>query len=180
MLNVNEKDIKGLIAQKVADEIISQDNDLSELISKEVKARLDAIFADRAEKQIQAEIDAAIKDGFEREYCRVNQWGHKEGSSTSISKELSRIVTSYWSEKVNPKSGNPTNDSYSGVTRAQFVMTQICAQDFSESMKQSLLNVTGALKDGLRAQLAEHMDQMLNGLFRVKSLQDQGKVEKPW
>ena len=41
-------------------------------------------------------------------------------------------------------------------------------------------NVTGALKDGLRTQLATHMDNMLSSLFHVKSLQDQGKVKKPW
>lgn len=59
-------------------------------------------------------------------------------------------------------------------------MTQICAKDFSDEMKGHAVNITGALKDGLRTQLAKHMDEMLNDLFRVKSLQDQGKAEKPW
>jgi hypothetical protein len=82
--------------------------------------------------------------------------------------------------RVDAKSGKPTESSYSSVSRAEFLMTQICAQDFSETMKQHALNVTGALKDGLRNQLATQMDGMLSGLFHVKSLQDQGKVEKPW
>ncbi|MDQ4680748.1 hypothetical protein, partial [Stenotrophomonas maltophilia group sp. RNC7] len=72
------------------------------------------------------------------------------------------------------------DSDYNAVTRAEYLMTQICAQDFSEGMKQSVLSVTGALKDGLRAQLAAHMDKMLDELFCIKSLQDQGKVEKPW
>ncbi len=59
-------------------------------------------------------------------------------------------------------------------------MTQVCAADFTEGMKASVQSVTGALKDGLRNQLAKQMDQMLNDLFRIRSLQDQGKVEKPY
>lgn len=51
---------------------------------------------------------------------------------------------------------------------------------FSAAMKQSALNVTGALKDGLRNQIGQQMDVLLNDLFRIKSLQDQGKVEKPY
>jgi len=59
-------------------------------------------------------------------------------------------------------------------------MTQACAEDFSVAMKQHVTNVTGALKDGLRNEIAKQMDGMLSELFRVKSLQDQGKVEKPY
>ena len=59
-------------------------------------------------------------------------------------------------------------------------MTKICAEDFSKQIQQSVANVTGALKDGLRNQLANQMDTMLNDLFKIKSLQDQGKVEKPY
>lgn len=66
------------------------------------------------------------------------------------------------------------------VTRAEYLMTQICAEDFTKSMKDSVLTVTGALKDGLRIQLAKQMDGLLDSLFHIKSLQDQGKVEKPY
>lgn len=180
MLNIDEQDLKDAIVQKAADEILRQDDDLSEMIRQEVKKRLDAIFAERAEAQIQAEIDSAIQAGFEREYHRVTAWGEPDGPSTSIRKELEKLVSGFWNTKVDSKSGKPTDSSYSSVTRAQYMMTQICAEDFSDQMKQSAMNITGALKDGLRNQLAVHMDQMLENLFRVKSLQDQGKVEKPW
>lgn len=180
MLNINEQDLKDAIVQKAADEILRQDDDLSEMIRQEVKKRLDAIFADRAEAQIQAEIDSAIQAGFEREYHRVTAWGEPDGPSTSIRKELEKLVSGFWSTKVDSKSGKPTDSSYSSVTRAEYLMTQICAKDFSDEMKTHALNVTGALKDGLRAQLAKSMDAMLDSLFHVKSLQDQGKVEKPW
>lgn len=59
-------------------------------------------------------------------------------------------------------------------------MTQICAEDFSKQMKDSAVNITGHLKDGLRNQMGKVMDDILSELFKVKSLQDQGKVEKPY
>jgi len=40
--------------------------------------------------------------------------------------------------------------------------------------------VTGGLKDGLRNQLAKQIDGLLDELFRIKSLQDQGQVAKPY
>lgn len=180
MLNINEEDLKLAIVQKAADEILSSDDDLSSLIAKEVKSRLDAIFKERAEAQIAAAIDAAILGGFEREYQRTNQWGEPSGPKTSIKAELGKIVEGFWNARVDAKSGKPTDSSYRSVSRAEFLMTQICAEDFSKTMKEHAINVTGALKDGLRKQLAVHMDTMLSELFHVKSLQDQGKVEKPW
>ena len=179
MLNINEEDLKAAIVEKAAEEILNQD-DLSGMIRKEVNSRLDKIFVDRADAQIQAAIDTAVNGAFEREYQRVTGWGEPDGQKTTIRKELEKTVSGYWASKVDAKTGRPTDNSYNSVTRAEYLMTQICAEDFSATMKQSVQNVTGALKDGLRNQLAAQMDTMLNELFRIKSLQDQGKVEKPY
>lgn len=180
MLNFNEEDLKSAIVNKAADELLESDPDLSALVSKEVKARLDKIFTERAEAQISSAIDAAVANSFEREYQRVTQWGEPTGPKTTIRAELEKTVSAYWSAKVEPKTGRPATSDYNTVTRAEYLMTQVCAEDFSAGLRSSVLNVTGALKDGLRNQLAKHMDEMLNELFRIKSLQDQGKVEKPY
>lgn len=180
MLNINEEDLKVAIVQKAADEILKYDDDLTEMIRKEVKSRLDKIFIDRAESQIQSMITDAVNESFNHEYQRVTSWGEPDGPKTTIRKELEKTVSGYWTAKVDAKTGKPSTSDYSSVTRAEYVMTQICAEDFGKAMQQNVANVTGALKDGLRNQLAAQMDQMLEGLFRVKSLQDQGKVEKPY
>lgn len=180
MLNINEEDLKAAIVAKATDEILSHDDDLAALISKGVRERLDNIFATRAEAQIQAAIDAAVANSFEREYRRVTRFGEPDGPTTSIRKELEKTVDAYWSKSVDPRTGKPTDSSYGSVTRAEYLMTQVCAEDFTAGLKNSVLSVTGALKDGLRVQLAKQMDSMLSELFRVKSLGDQGKVEKPW
>lgn len=180
MLNINEEDLKDAIVTKAADELLRHDDDLSGLIHREVKSRLDKIFSERAEAQIQKAIDDAVSNSFEREYCRVTAWGEPDGQPTTIRKELEKTVSAYWSTNVEPRTGKPSTNSYNTVTRAEYLMTQVCAADFSESLKESAVNVTGALKDGMRNELAKLMDGMLNDLFRVKSLQDQGKVEKPY
>lgn len=180
MLNIDEEDLKAAIVAKAADAILRHDDDLSHLIGKEVQKRVNAIFVDRAEAQIQAAIDAAVANSFDAQYQRVTSWGQPDGEVTTIRKQLEKTVASYWSAKVDTKTGKPSSSDYSSVTRAEYLMTQICAEDFSAAMKQSALNVTGALKDGLRNQICQQMDLLLNGLFHIKSLQDQGKVEKPY
>lgn len=180
MLNINEEHLTAAIVAKATDEILSEDRDLSGLIAKEVKSRLDKIFIERAEAQIAAAIDDAVNGAFEREYQRVSSWGEAVGPKTSIRKELEKSVDAYWSTPVNAKSGKAETGYGDKVSRAEYLMTTICAKDFSDSMKAHALNVTGALKDGLRKQLAIQMDALLDGLFHVKSLQDQGKVEKPY
>ena len=180
MLNINEEDLKAAIVERAADEILKQDDDLTAMISMEVKSRLDKIFIDRAEAQIKAAIDHAVQTAFDREYQRVTSWGEAEGPKTSIRAQIDKVINGYWSEQVNAKTGKP-NDGYGDkVTRAEYLVTQMCARDFSEQMRQDALNITGALKDGLRNQMAAVLDETLNGLFRVKSLQDQGKVQKPY
>jgi hypothetical protein len=143
MLNINEEELKVAIVERAADDIVNQNSDLSDLVAKEVRRRLDNIFADRAQAQIEAAINDAITTGFSREYQRVDSFGTPVGEKTSIRAQLDKIVSGYWDT-------------------------------------QSALNITGALKDGLRTQMAAHMDRLLSELFHVKSLQDQGKVEKPY
>jgi hypothetical protein len=180
MLNFNEEELKEAITQKAAEAILNDSDSLEGMIAKEVKSRLDKIFIDRAQAQIESAIDQAVQTAFDREYQRVTTWGEAEGPKTSIRAQIDKVINGYWSEQVNAKTGKP-NDGYGDkVTRAEFLMTQMCAKDFSKQMRDDALAVTGALKDGLRNQLAKVMDDMLNGLFHVKSLQDQGKVEKPY
>ncbi|WP_039967900.1 hypothetical protein [Pseudomonas chlororaphis] len=180
MLNINEAELKKSIVANVAEQLLREDEDLSDLVAKEVKKRIDKIFDERVTSQIQKAIDETINGSFEREYRRVNQWGDQEGPSTTLRKELEKTVTAYWNCKVNPSDGKPSSSTYSTVTRAEWLMTKICAEDFTKQMQTSVNAVTGALKDGLRNQLAQQMDAMLNGLFHIKSLQDQGKVAKPY
>lgn len=180
MLNINEEDLKNAIVEKAADELLKHNDDLSAMVNKEVQRRIEKIFVDRAEAQISAAVDAAVQKGFDVEYQRINNWGQPEGEKTTIRAQLDKLIGGYWTTKVDARNGKPTTDSYQSTTRAEYLMTQICAENFSDEMKKNALNVAGHLKDGLRGQMAVVMDNILNDLFKVKSLQDQGKVTKPY
>ncbi|MBT9493897.1 MAG: hypothetical protein IV107_16480 [Paucibacter sp.] len=179
MLNINEEDLKKDIVRRASDALLDSDGDLSSMVRATVEARINKIFAERAEAQITEAIDAALEAGFEREFRAVNSFGQPVGEPTTLAAQLEKRVQAYWTTKVD-RNGAPSSSDYGTTTRADFLMTKICAEDFSAQLKQSALNITGALKDGLRAKLAEQMDSMLNDLFRVKSLQDQGRVAKPY
>lgn len=179
MLNINEEDLKKAIVAKATDELLSQDDDLSSMVSTEVQRRIQNIFAERVDAQIAAAVDAAVQKGFDTEYQRVNNWGQPEGEKTTIRTQLDKMISGYWTTKVDIRTGKPS-DSYGTTTRAEYLMTQICAENFSEEMKKQATNIAGRLKDGLRNQMGAVMDEMLNNLFHVKSLQDQGKVDKPY
>jgi hypothetical protein len=179
MLKLNEEELKKAIVEQAVEQLVQSEDSLDGMIRKEVLARVNKAFDERANVQIQAVIDEVIATGFEREYQKVTSWGDKDGQPTTIKKELEKIVNGYWSTKVDQRTGK-ASDSYGSVTRAEYTMTQLCGQALTEEMSKNMASVTGALKDGLRKKLAEHMDQMLGGFFNVKSLQDQGKEPKPW
>ena len=177
-MNFDEDTLRELAAQKIAADF-ADDGYIRDLVETAVATKVDRIFAETADAQIAETLGRVISDGFEREYQKANSFG-QPGEKTSIRKELERVVGSYWSDKVDAKTGKKTDSGYNAVTRAEYLMTTICAKDFSDQMRNAALSVTGALKDGLRGQMAKQMDDLLDSLFRVKSLQDQGKVEKPY
>lgn len=175
---IDQDRIEKAVVQQVVD-YFAEEGKIYETIRKGIADRIDKIFAEQAAEMVRKITDDAVMNGFERQYQKVDKWGNKIGSPTSVKKELERLVGNYWSDRVDQK-GEPTDSSYNTMSRAEYLMTKICAADFSATMQSHALSVAGALKDGLRNQLAKHMDNMLADLFRVKSLQDQGKVEKPW
>lgn len=178
-LKIDNIAVMELAAQKIADAVIHED-DVQNAAMREIKNRIDRLFSERADNAVSEAIDAAVNAALDRQYTRINAWGETEGVPTTIRAELEKLADAYWTQNVDAKSGKPTSSTYNQVTRAQFVMGQICAEDFTEQMKKAAVSVTAAMKDGFRSQLAKQVDDLLDTLFRVRSLQDQNKAEKPW
>lgn len=168
-MEINKERIEDAIVEKVASDFINEEN-LSEQINSEVKRRIDFHFKTHADAQIKGAIDDAIRNSFEREYCKVNSWGQREDNPTTISKELERLIGNYWNAKVD-RNGKETTYS-EGTTRAEWLMMQLVAADFKDAMKQHVVNITGGLKDGLRDQLHKTVNELLSGTFHVKSIDD--------
>lgn len=171
-MELNQERIEAAIISEVSDRIIGED-ELFDRVRKAVDKRISKLFTDQADAQIRDAIDVAIKDGFEREYHRTNSWGEREGEPTTIRKELENVIGSYWNEKVDQNGKKSTYHSDRNLTRAEWIMTKLVADDFKGHMKQHVANLGGVLKDQLRASLHGTVNELLTQVFRVNSVGDQ-------
>lgn len=171
-MELNQERIEAAIVSEVADRIIGED-ELFSRVRTAIEKRIDQLFKDHADAQIRTAIDAAILNGFDREYTRVTSWGEREGEPTTIRKELEKVIGNYWNEKVDSKGQKSTYASERDLTRAEWLMAKMVADDFNGHMKQHVVNVGGALKDQLRVSLHGTVNELLSGVFRVNSLGDQ-------
>lgn len=170
-MELNQERIEAAIIAEVADRIIGED-ELFDRVRKAVDDRISNLFKDHADAQIRSAIDAAITDGFEREYVKINSWGEREGEPTTIRKELEKVIGNYWNQKVNRHGQASSYHSDNDVTRAEWLMSKMVADDFNGQMKQHVVNLGGALKDQLRESLHGTVNELLTKVFHVNSAGD--------
>lgn len=166
-MELNQARIEDAIVREVTDKIIGED-ELYIRVNSAVEQRIDAHFKNSADAQIRLAIEAAIAHGFEHEYQKVNSFGQREGEPTTIRAELERMIGGYWNTRVN-RNGEPATGYGADLTRAEWMMTQLVAADFKGNMKQHVVNLGGALKDKLRAELHETVNKLLTEVFHVNS-----------
>lgn len=170
-MQINQERIEKAIVDEAVHRIVSGD-EFANRVQRAVDARINALFKEKADAQIDAAINDAIRNGFDREYTRVTSWGEKNGAPTTIRKELEKAIGDYWNVRVG-SDGKPANNSYgTNITRAEWVMSKIVADDFNAQMKQHVVNIAGGLKDNLRRSLHETVNELLSGVFKVKSVDD--------
>ena len=170
-MEINQEKIEAAIVEQVVHKLIGQD-ELYERVRRGIEDRINKVFAERVDGLLADVVANIVKEGFEREYRKADSFGRPTGEPTSIAKELEQLVSGYWTERVD-RNGKKTDSSYSSTSRAEWMMMQICADDFSKEMKQHTVNVAGALKDHFRSVLQEHIAVMLSDVFRVNSQGDQ-------
>jgi hypothetical protein len=180
-MELNNAEIKGLVVDKAVEKLENESVEILNNIEARLQVKAEALVMNHFEHNVKGILDNIIndliKDGLDKEYTKRDFWGESKGEATTIKKELEGIISNFWETKVT-NSGAATTNRHNAVTRAEYIMMKVCADDFVKNMEQTTADVVGNLKDGLRDQLYKHMDQSLDGLFRIKSLQDQGKVEK--
>ena len=171
-MELNQMRIEDAIVAEVADRMIG-DDELRGRVKTAVNSRIDRLFSESADAQIRAAVETSIANGFEHEYCRVNSFGQREGQTTTIRAELEKLIAGYWNERVD-RDGKPSSSSYDAkITRAEWLMTKMVAADFHGEMKQHVVNIGGALKDKLRLELHRTVNDLLAGVFHVRSADDQ-------
>lgn len=170
-LELDMKVVERGVIDEIADRIMDEDK-LSEAVRKDIDSRISELFAERVEAQIVAAIDHAVDEGFDREYQAVDSFGSRVGDKTTIRKRLTNLTDEYWAARVDTH-GKPKKDSYgTSLTRAEYTMMKACGEDFGKQLRQEAVNVTAALKDGLRKEFRQWIDTTLGDLFKVQSQMD--------
>jgi hypothetical protein len=169
-MNIDMKSVEQAVAIEMA-RLAQEELDVTEMLRKAVDKRINEVFTECAERQIADAVNSAIREGFDHEYCRVNTFGQKASHPTTIRKELDRMIAEYWNAKVD-KNGKPSDGYGEKMTRAEWTMAQMVASDFKGEMQQHVANVAGGLKDGLRKTLHSTVNELLSGVFRVRSADD--------
>ncbi len=169
-MQIDQEKIEAAIVREAVDGIISND-DLYGRVKLGIDRRIDRFFADGVEATLSASIQSVVNDGFERQYVKRDAFGKAIGEPTTVAKELEALVGSYWSDRVD-RSGKKTESNYGSTSRAEWMMMQICADDFSKELKQHTVNVAGALKDHFRDVLHQHIASMLSDVFNVQTAGD--------
>jgi hypothetical protein len=172
-MELDQTRIEDAIVREVADKIIGED-ELYSRVKKSVEDRIDRLFKTTADAQIRSAIEAAITQGFEREYQRVDSFGHCQGERTTIRAELEKMIGGYWNTKVDSQ-GKPATGYGADRTRAEWLMTQLVAKDFHGDMKQHVVNLGGVLKDKLRLELHETVNRLLTEVFHVRTPNDEAE-----
>lgn len=170
-MEINQQHIEDAIIAQVADKLIS-DEQLWDRAKRAFDARVEKLWTEVAEARIRNEVELAVTNGLEREYCKIDSFGQQKGEKTTIRAELEKQIGGYWNTRVD-RNGKPTDSTYNTMTRAEWQMTQLVADDFAGSMKQHVINLGGSLKDALRKELHETTNRLLHDVFHVKSVDDQ-------
>lgn len=170
-MQIDQAKIEQAIIDQAVDKMIG-DDDLYGRVKKGIDARIDKLFANEVQSLITQTIEKLTKEGFDRLYCKTDSFGRPVGEPTSISKELETLLHNYWTQRVNSRGESVENGTYNSVSRAEWTMSQICADEFSKELKQHVVNVAGSLKDHFRGVLNNHVAIMLSDVFKVQSADD--------
>ena len=173
-MQIDSDKIQAAVISEATDQIISEFG-WRDVVSEAVERRIDKIFAETAERKVHEAVERAIDEGFDREFYKSDRFGMAEGQPTSVRKELERLISEYWQERVDGRTGKPTDSAHRSVTRAEWMMVKICGEDFHKGVRQEVINVTAQLKDSLREELRRWVDATLGELFKVRTNVDKAE-----
>lgn len=171
-MELDQERIENGIIKEAAANIIGNE-ELYDRVKRAIDLRIDKLWKETAEERIRAEVELAIAAGFEKSYRKVDSFGRVEGEPTTIRAELEKLIADYWNASVD-RQGKPSSSYGATTTRAEWMMTQMVAADFQGEMKNHVINLGGALKDALRAELHATVNKLLSDVFKVRSVEDQG------
>lgn len=131
----------------------------SKKLDQLLKARLDQIVTDLADKHVLPRVNEMV-EGLVLQ--QTNQWGEKVGSPVTFTEYLVQRADAYMREEVNYNGKTRAEDSYSWskhTTRIAYMVHQHLHFSIERAMKQALndanSSITGGLENAVKLALAE-------------------------
>lgn len=90
-MEINQEEIQAAIIEKAVNQIFYE-HDFYQAIDQKIESKIDKIFANTVDEKLAKAVDETIKNGFEHEFRRIDEFGRPQGDPTTISKEMSRLT----------------------------------------------------------------------------------------
>ena len=127
-LNIDPKDVLELAAQKVADTVFEQYDDLHDYVNNRIEELVSSTVTTEMRESMVVTIDQKLAEEtgklLQQEVVPVDIWGEAKGEPTTIREQLHKRALEYWDERVEPDRNNPGRfrpTSYGGKPRHTLV-----------------------------------------------------------
>lgn len=172
-LGITREDVIERTAQVLADQTYDSEESVYDAAMTLIRERVDKVFNDRAAAAIDTILREAGEGIMRRIIQPVDMWGDKTGPEKTFAELFSDKAANFWSTKV--KEDGAPSTSYGAKSRAEWMARKVIGDEFEKAVKQHFTDIAGALKDAMRDDLQERIDEHLCKIIKVKSARDQGK-----
>jgi len=172
-INIDPKDVLELAAQKVADNVLSQYEDLYEIVTTRIKEEINSVITKEVRQSMTEVVDKTLADELQKvlsqEIVPVDMWGERVGEPTTIKEQLHKRALVYWEERVekdNNNRGHYRVTSYGGQPRHKIVFQDVAQEAFDAAIKENVNEMVKAFRDAVRkdacAVVTENIDKIIN------------------
>lgn len=172
-VKVDQNDVLELAAQKVADRVLEQYDDLAELASNRIEELINNVITDEMRQSMVETIDAKLAEETEKalqqEIVPVDVWGEGKGEPTTIREQLHKRALEYWEERVEPDRNNRgryRRTTYGGSPRHKLVFEDVAQAAFEKAMRENINELVRGFRDAMRKDAfkaaGEHIDKIIN------------------
>ncbi len=176
-LNIDSKDVMELAAQKVADAVLSEYDDIQEYVTNRIEELISSVMTDEMRASMVATIDQRLAEETEKvlqqKIVPVDMWGEAKGEPTTIREQIHKRALEYWEERVEPDRNNQGRyraTSYGGQPRHKMVYKDIAKEAFEEAIKANVSEMVKAFRDAMRKDVYKVVDKRIDSIINNRTL----------
>ena len=172
-LNIDPKDVLELAAQKVADEVLGQYEDLHRTVTQRIEEEIASVLTEAVRASLVETIDQTLAEETQKvlsqEIVPVDIWGEGKGEPTTIRDQIHKRALEYWEESVKPDRNNPgryRKTSYGGTPRHRLVFQDVAHDAFVGALRDTVSEMVKAFRDAMKKDaltvISRRIDEVIN------------------